>query len=185
MCNRLLCKSSDGDCAKLRTMSKRAVFIALLVLPLTPSLASAQSIPIAQSSCPNVSRNLFIGLEGNDVIGLQNFLIAQNFLPQGDNTGYFGHLTQMAATEFQGKESLPRLVSSVRLLERRLQKCAVGVKKPYRATRHHGLQLRSRLQRLGLLQFVQIRPLAHHSFTTIQITENVIQSTMEMAAWAR
>jgi peptidoglycan hydrolase-like protein with peptidoglycan-binding domain len=58
-------------------------------------------------SCPSLSRNLSISLGGNDVIQLQHFLIAQTFLPQGDNTGYFGRLPQAAAIQFQGQQSLP------------------------------------------------------------------------------
>jgi peptidoglycan hydrolase-like protein with peptidoglycan-binding domain len=88
----------------LKMDNNRAFSFALLASLFLPFFALAQS---AQSSCPNLSRNLFFGSGGSDVIALQNFLIAQNLLPQGDNTGYFGRLTKAAAIEFQTQQSVP------------------------------------------------------------------------------
>jgi peptidoglycan hydrolase-like protein with peptidoglycan-binding domain len=85
--------------------NSRCLSLVFLASALFPFLAFAQTTP--QSTCPNLTRSLSIGFEGSDVVQLQNFLIAQNLLPQGDNTGYFGHLTQAAAIAFQGKQSLP------------------------------------------------------------------------------
>jgi Putative peptidoglycan binding domain len=84
--------------------NNRALSLALLATLLLPFFASAQS---AQSSCPNFSRNLSLGSRGADVIQLQNFLIAQNLLPQGDNTGYFRRLTRAATIELQTQQSIP------------------------------------------------------------------------------
>ena len=53
------------------------------------------------SSCPNLYRNLSFGSRGNDVVELQNFLIAQGDLAVGNNTGYFGRMTESAVQKFQ------------------------------------------------------------------------------------
>jgi Putative peptidoglycan binding domain len=84
--------------------NNRRVLIGLLALLVLPFFSSAQS---AQPSCPSLSRNLSSGSRGADVIQLQDFLIAQNLLPQGDNTGYFGRLTKTAAVQFQTQRGLP------------------------------------------------------------------------------
>jgi peptidoglycan hydrolase-like protein with peptidoglycan-binding domain len=84
--------------------NNRALSRALLATLFLPFFALAQP---DQSSCPNLSRNLFFGSRGSDVIALQNFLIAQDLLPQGDNTGYFGRLTKAAAIAFQRHQNLP------------------------------------------------------------------------------
>jgi peptidoglycan hydrolase-like protein with peptidoglycan-binding domain len=54
-----------------------------------------------------LSLNLSYGSRGADVVQLQNFLIAQSLLPQGDNTGYFGGLTKAAVIAFQTQQSVP------------------------------------------------------------------------------
>jgi peptidoglycan hydrolase-like protein with peptidoglycan-binding domain len=48
-----------------------------------------------------LTRNLSLGSRGVDVISMQNFLIAHHFLPAGNNTGYFGNLTQAAVQSWQ------------------------------------------------------------------------------------
>jgi peptidoglycan hydrolase-like protein with peptidoglycan-binding domain len=55
------------------------------------------------ASCPNLYRTLFRGSLGNDVKQLQQFLINQNHLGAGNNTGYFGLLTEAAVKQFQCK----------------------------------------------------------------------------------
>jgi len=84
--------------------NNRRVFMALFALLLLPLFALAQS---TQSSCPNLSRNLSLGSRGADIIGLQDFLIAQTLLAQGNDTGYFGRLTKAGAIGFQTQQSLP------------------------------------------------------------------------------
>lgn len=46
-------------------------------------------------------RSLSFGMSGNDVISLQNALIARGYLPVGKNTGYFGSQTETAVKKFQ------------------------------------------------------------------------------------
>lgn len=46
-------------------------------------------------------RSLSLGLSGNDVVILQNSLIAKGYLAAGKNTGYFGPLTDAAIKKFQ------------------------------------------------------------------------------------
>ena len=71
--------------------------IALLIFPV---FASA-------SSCPNLTRNLSLGLRGADIVQLQDFLIERNFLGQGNNSGYFGRLTKASVIQFQSGQGLP------------------------------------------------------------------------------
>lgn len=71
------------------------MFIALL----TPFFASA-------STCPNLYRNLSFGSRGQDVVELQNFLIAESDLGAGNNTGYFGRLTEAAVKSFQRRHNI-------------------------------------------------------------------------------
>jgi peptidoglycan hydrolase-like protein with peptidoglycan-binding domain len=58
------------------------------------------------TNCPVLSRNLVVGLQGTDVTSLQNFLITQGYLATGNNTGYFGSLTQQAVQKWQGAHSI-------------------------------------------------------------------------------
>lgn len=56
--------------------------------------------------CPNLSRTLSRGAKGNDVTQLQNFLINQGDLAGGNNTGFFGTLTEAAVKKFQCRSSI-------------------------------------------------------------------------------
>jgi peptidoglycan hydrolase-like protein with peptidoglycan-binding domain len=51
-------------------------------------------------------RSLHRGLAGSDVLALQQFLIAQNLLPQDSATGYFGALTEAAVKAFQAARGI-------------------------------------------------------------------------------
>ncbi len=51
-------------------------------------------------------RSLSLGLSGNDVVTLQNELIAQGYLAKGYNTGFFGTLTQAAVKKFQCAQNI-------------------------------------------------------------------------------
>lgn len=53
-----------------------------------------------------LSRNTYRGISGNDIVTLQNVLIKQGFLAPGNNTGYFGPLTEAAVKEFQKKYNI-------------------------------------------------------------------------------
>jgi len=66
------------------------LFLTLIV----PAIAFA-------ASCPSLTRNLSRGMSGDDVKALQQFLIDQNFLGSGYDTGYFGPLTETAVKDFQ------------------------------------------------------------------------------------
>ncbi len=65
---------------------------------LTP-LSSLNSKP----RCPSLTRSLSKGARGGDVTQLQRFLIAQGQLGQGNDSGYFGLLTETAVKKFQCK----------------------------------------------------------------------------------
>lgn len=60
----------------------------------------------ATISCLNLTRNLSYGSRGSDVVQLQQFLISQNLLGTGNDTGYFGKLTQTAVRNFQCKNNI-------------------------------------------------------------------------------
>ncbi len=96
-------------------MYKRLIIslgITLLILPvfvfaaecpnLYPSTGSTHS-PQAGSG---QARNLSFGSRGQDVVELQNFLIAQGDLAAGNNTGYFGKLTEAAVKSFQKRNDI-------------------------------------------------------------------------------
>ncbi len=51
-------------------------------------------------------RSLVIGLSGDDVVTLQNKLIAEGHLAAGNATGYFGPLTEAAVKKFQCAENI-------------------------------------------------------------------------------
>lgn len=70
-----------------------------LLLAVTPLLAAA-------ATCPNLYRNLSFGSRGSDVVELQTFLIAQGDLAAGNNTGYFGRLTEAAVKSWQAKNGV-------------------------------------------------------------------------------
>jgi hypothetical protein len=53
------------------------------------------------------TRNLTVGSTGADVTALQNTLIANGDLAAGDNTGFFGPLTQAGVSKWQASVGLP------------------------------------------------------------------------------
>lgn len=62
------------------------------------------SVPLAASAevqCSVLIRTLSLGSRGSDVVTLQQFLIANNYLAAGNSSGYFGQLTQSAVQQFQ------------------------------------------------------------------------------------
>ena len=80
-------------------MYRKIVFILVTFFALVPLLATA-------STCPNPSRNLSFGSRGSDVVELQTFLIAEGDLAAGNNTGYFGRMTETAVKSWQAKNGL-------------------------------------------------------------------------------
>lgn len=69
-----------------------------IILFLTPVLI------LAQSTTPEFTRSLSLGMQGNDVKSLQEFLARdQKIYPEGLITGYFGSKTQEAVKRWQKK----------------------------------------------------------------------------------
>src|SRR5208337_321761 len=68
--------------------------------------ASSPSQGSTSTSCAALQRTLSRGMSGSDVQKLQNLLIAQGFLAAGNNTGYFGNLTQAAVQAFQAAHNI-------------------------------------------------------------------------------
>ena len=60
----------------------------------------------AQASCPQLTSNLSFGSLGSDVVQLQQFLIAQSSLAAGNDTGYFGRLTEAAVQQWQSSHGV-------------------------------------------------------------------------------
>lgn len=86
-----------------------AVLAQETVNPLVEILKNAKTnmpYETKMSSCPNLYRNLSFGSRGNDVVELQNFLIAQGDLAVGNNTGYFGRMTEAAVKSWQDKKGV-------------------------------------------------------------------------------
>lgn len=65
-----------------------------------------QTTTVFSSGCPSLSRTLFRGARGTDVTQLQNFLVKQGDLAVGNNTGYFGALTEAAVKLFQKRNGI-------------------------------------------------------------------------------
>ncbi len=65
------------------------------------------SVSSTPSLAPVFSRNLRLGIQGNDVKGLQEYLSQDKTIyPEGLVTGYFGNLTQKAIQKFQCKYNI-------------------------------------------------------------------------------
>ncbi|MGH9436703.1 MAG: peptidoglycan-binding protein [Terriglobia bacterium] len=54
-------------------------------------------------SAPHLTRYLYHGVTGSDVLVLQNYLIALGLMPGDDNTGYYGEVTEGAVQKLQCK----------------------------------------------------------------------------------
>ena len=76
-------------------MRKLLFFIPLLLL---------FPISVSAAMCPNLPRSLSFSSRGTDVTQLQTFLIEKGDLAAGNNTGYFGRLTEAAVKKFQCRE---------------------------------------------------------------------------------
>ncbi len=75
--------------------------------PIQPMVGAASSAPASNPIvCPALARNLSRGSRGQDVIELQNFLIAQDDLAVGNNTGFYGSLTQLGVQSFQRRNGI-------------------------------------------------------------------------------
>ena len=73
------------------------------------STTGTTTVASQPTSYANVTQNLQVGASGQNVVNLQNFLIAKGFLtmPAGASTGYFGNLTKQALITFQASIGLP------------------------------------------------------------------------------
>ncbi len=69
-------------------------------------LAFGSGSVATNTSKTNLTRTIYIGARGADVVVLQNFLIAKGYLNAGSNSGYFGALTQTAVRKYQCAKSL-------------------------------------------------------------------------------
>ncbi len=69
--------------------------------PPAPGIVTSPPEPAPLAICPNLSRTLSYGVSGNDVGELQKFLIWKGHLAKGNDTGFFGALTQAAVQKFQ------------------------------------------------------------------------------------
>ena len=67
----------------------------------TATMVIPTAMPIAANTQATLSRNLYIGTSGSDVVVLQDILIREKFLVPGYNTGFFGNLTRAAVMRFQ------------------------------------------------------------------------------------
>ena len=74
-------------------MNRKITTFAVLALLLFSFFASTKTFA--------ATRSLSLGNSGSDVVALQNALIANGYLSSGENTGYFGPLTDAALKKFQ------------------------------------------------------------------------------------
>src|SRR3990167_8948396 len=81
----------------LKRLALTSIGLVFLAAPLFAS---------ADSTCPTLSRTLARGSRGNDVVQLQQFLIAQGSLQSGLATGYFGVLTEASVKSWQSQNGV-------------------------------------------------------------------------------
>lgn len=62
-----------------------------------------ETLPETSPSCPVLSRSLHRGMRGEDVVSFQRFLVSQGTLEAGNDTGYFGPLTEQAVQKWQAQ----------------------------------------------------------------------------------
>ncbi|GEM_PF-1912705 len=67
----------------------------------TPTTVTPTVITPVVSTCPALSRDLYIGLRGNDVSSLQAFLKSEGAYTYPSITGYYGAVTQNAVASWQ------------------------------------------------------------------------------------
>lgn len=60
----------------------------------------------ASTDCPNLTHHLSRGSRGIDVAELQRYLIAHGNLASGNDTGYFGSLTERAVKDWQSEHNI-------------------------------------------------------------------------------
>ena len=87
-----------------KDMSSSTPVVTPPAVPPIPTAATSSS-PTARA-CLQITRNLSVGSRGADVMRLQQYLISQKFLASGNNTGYFGNLTQAAVQGAQRREGV-------------------------------------------------------------------------------
>jgi putative peptidoglycan binding protein len=71
-----------------------------------PPISSTPPTTSTTQACVSLTRNLGLGSRGADVTKLQNFLIAGGYLAAGNNSGYYGKLTQSAVQAYQRAHGL-------------------------------------------------------------------------------
>jgi len=92
--------------AQIQTlMALIATLQAQTTASLNPQSGSGEQ-PRTALVCPNLTRTLSRGMKGTDVTQLQTFLISQNHLASGNNTGFYGALTEKAVQAFQKKHAV-------------------------------------------------------------------------------
>ena len=82
----------------------KIIYLSLVAIVfLTPVFLLAQSSQ-QNTSVPEFTRSLSLGMQGNDIKSLQEFLAREpNIYPEGLTTGYFGVKTQTAVKKWQQK----------------------------------------------------------------------------------
>lgn len=74
-------------------------YVEVIDTPITP-------VPTPPVTCPNFDRNLWVGVEGSDVIQLQQFLQSAGTYTYPEITGYFGPATQQAVQAWQAQQGI-------------------------------------------------------------------------------
>lgn len=90
-----------GAMAQMPSMNMMSAVAVSSVTQEAPSYEGANPL-----GCYEFSSSLSVGAEGESVIRLQRFLVAQGLLSQENTTGYFGPLTKDAVTSFQARNGV-------------------------------------------------------------------------------
>jgi|GEM_PF-2219000 len=70
------------------------------------TLTDSSGTPSLNAACPALVRSLFRGSRGDEVTQLQKFLMAKAFLAAGNDSGYFGALTEAAVKKWQASKGI-------------------------------------------------------------------------------
>jgi hypothetical protein len=74
-----------------------------LLFTVSVSIINAQ---VVTNTCAQVTKNISFGSKGADVTTLQNFFISVGYLGAGNNSSFYGKLTQQAVQSYQAKNNI-------------------------------------------------------------------------------
>ena len=93
--------SSLTQAQKISVLSAKILELQTLMNSLLIQIGQLPISPVSVPASITLTKSLYIGLRGNDVKILQEYLIDKGYLGAGNNTGYFGIFTRLAVKKYQ------------------------------------------------------------------------------------